>query len=41
MSGTNILSIRFEGDAALELYDMIDLRPIDSSILTAVDKFPG
>ena len=34
-------SIRFEGDAALESYDIVDLRPIDPSILTAVDKLPG
>ena len=40
-SGTDVSSIRFEGDAALESYDMVDLRPIDPSILTAVDKLPG
>lgn len=40
-SGTDVSSVRFEGDAALESYDMVDLRPIDPSILTAVDKLPG
>ncbi len=40
-SGTDVSSIRFEGDAALESYDMVDLRPIDPSILTVVDKLPG
>lgn len=34
-------SIRFEGDAALESYDMVDLRPVDPAILTAVDELPG
>ncbi|CAD6571750.1 MAG: hypothetical protein ASARMPRED_004777 [Alectoria sarmentosa] len=33
--------VRFEGDAGLESYDMVDLRPIDPSILTVVDKLPG
>lgn len=40
-SGTDVSSIRFEGDAGLESYDMVDLRPIDPSILTVVDKLPG
>ena len=40
-SRTDVSSIRFEGDAALESYDMVDLRPIDPSILTVVDKLPG
>ena len=40
-SGTDMSSIRFEGDAGLESYDMVDLKPIDPSILTVVDKLPG
>ena len=40
-SGTDVSSVRFEGDAALESYDMVDLKPIDPSILTVVDKLPG
>ncbi len=34
-------SIRVEGDAALDSYDMVDLRPIDPSMLTVVDKLPS
>ena len=40
-SGTDVSSIRFEGDAGLDAYDMVDLRPIDPSILTVVDELPG
>ena len=40
-SETDVSSIRFQGEAGLESYDMVDLRPIDPTILTVVDQLPG
>lgn len=40
-TGTDVSSIRFEGYTKLEAYDMVDLRPINPSILTAIDELTG